>query len=103
MSEPTQVAEVPMFTLSFLQDTHQAGYDAGFADGLRAAEDIANAEFEAARAVVHSAAGGDRHPFWDALNVDPVNDPWAEVAERLEEARETHRRAVHDSLRGGAA
>lgn len=103
MSEPTQVSEVPMFTLSFLQDTHQAGYDAGFAAGLRAAEGIAVDEFEAARAVVHSAAGGDRHELFDRLGIDTIRDPWAEVAERLEEARETHRRAVHDSLRGGAA
>lgn len=92
-----------LFTLPFLLAANQAGYDRGYADGLRAAEDIANAEFEAARAVVHGAARGERHELFDRLGIDPVHDSWAEVAERLEQAREAQRRAVHDSLRGGAA
>lgn len=93
----------PMFNLPFVVAVSQAAYDRGFKDGLNAADDAASTAFDAARTVVHSAAGGDRHPFWDALNVDPVNDPWAEVAERLEQAREAQRRAVHDSLREGGA
>ncbi|GAB3758795.1 hypothetical protein GCM10027599_26670 [Yimella radicis] len=103
MSEPTRFADEPMFTLAFVLAANEAGYERGLREGLHRADAASHDEFEAARAVVHSAAGGDRHELFDRLGVDTIRDPWAEVAERLEQARETQRRAVHDSLRGGAA
>ncbi|WP_141928933.1 hypothetical protein [Yimella lutea] len=105
MSEPTMIGDLdqPAFSLRFLIATSEAAYDNGLRAGLAAAGRMDAEDWQRAVEVVRSAAGGDRHPVFDRLGIDPVRDPWAEVAERLEHARETQRRAVHDSLRGGAA
>lgn len=91
-----------MFNTAFLTAVSQAAYDAGFRDGLNAADDAASSAFDAARAVVHSAAGGERHPFWETLDADPVNDPWHEVGAALDDVRQARRDAIRKSL-GGVA